>query len=355
MIEQNSLLRITQAEGDYVFPGNTMQLNGMRVILCCFFAAFTVAASRGQSQEPASAATPMAATKNGSSAGERVVIKVGKTEITERDFETRIGDIEPEGGDPDSPGGASEKDRRAMGDDYASVLMLSQQAVADHLDASPEIRRQLEVERLQILSDAEFAKLKRQSEPTADEVAKFYSTHASDYDQVQIRRLFIWKHHDEPSGGPNLSTEEAKARVEKVRQECAAGSDPKKVADELKDTNEGLFDAVALTFPRGELKPQMEKIAFGLKEGEWSEVEDTPASLLWIQLVKRTRRPLTEVSSAVQDRLQNEKLQSRLDDLKKKTGIWLDPKYFASRTDSGSLPTSNVRKSAVTQENKNEQ
>jgi hypothetical protein len=294
------------------------------------------------------------AVKN-TSADERVVIKVGKTQITEKDFETRIGDIEPEGGDPDSPGGHSEKDRRALGDDYASVLMLSQQAIADHLDTSPEIRRQLEVARLQILSDAEFAKLKRQSAPTAVEVAKFYSMHASDYDQVQIRRLFIWKHHDDSNGGPNLSTAEARTLAEKVRQECAAGSDPAKVAEELKATNQGLFDAVALTFPRGELKPHMEQVAFGLKEGEWSEVEDTPASLLLVQLVKRTRRPLTEVSSAVQDRLQNDKLQSRLDDLKKKTGIWLDPKYFAARTDSDSLPTPNVRKSAVTQENKNEQ
>jgi parvulin-like peptidyl-prolyl isomerase len=284
-----------------------------------------------------------------------VVIKVGKTQITEKDFETRINDIEPEGGDPDSPGGPSEKNRRAMGDDYASVLMLSQQAISDHLDASPEIRRQLEVARLQILSDAEFAKLKRQAEPTSEEVAKFYSTHASDYDQVQIRRLFIWKHNDESSGGPSLSSQDARARAEKVRQLCAAGTDPKKVAEELKETNEGLFDADALTFPRGELKPQMEKIAFGLKDGEWSEVEDTPASLLWVQLVKRSRRPLTEVSSAVQDRLQNEKLQAKLDDLKKKTGIWLDPKYFAARTDSDSLPAPKIRKSAATQENKNEQ
>ena len=330
-----------------------MQLNGMRVLIFCLLTTFTAAGSYGQSQGSSSAATPVAATKNASSPG-RVVIKVGKAQITQQDFETRIADLEPQGGDPDSPGGLPDKDRRALGDDYASVLMLSQQAIADHMDASPEIRRQLEVARLQILSDAEFARLKRQAEPTADEVAKFYAAHASDYDRVQIRRLFIWKRPDVPNGGPNLSSDAARARAERVRREFADGSDPKKVAAELKSANEGMFDADALTFPRGELKPSMEKIAFGLKEGEWSEVEDTPDSLLWIQLVKRGPRPFAAVSSLVKDRLQGENMQAALNGLKKKAGIWMDPKYFASSKDSDSLPTPQVQKSAVTQENNHE-
>ena len=51
----------------------------------------------------------------------------------------------------------ADKDRRKLGDDYASVLMLSQQAIASHLDSSPEVSRQLAIARMQVLSDAEFA------------------------------------------------------------------------------------------------------------------------------------------------------------------------------------------------------
>jgi len=55
---------------------------------------------------------------------------------------------------------------------------------------------------------------------------------------------------------------------------------------------EGMLDPEALNFSRGELSPQVEKAAFVLKEGEWSEVEDTPSRLLFIELVKRDRQQL---------------------------------------------------------------
>ncbi len=37
-----------------------------------------------------------------------------------------------------------------------------------------------------------------------------------------------------------------------------------------------MLDDIPMTFSRGDLPPQMEKIAFALKQGAWAEVEDTP-------------------------------------------------------------------------------
>jgi hypothetical protein len=91
-----------------------------------------------------------------------------------------------------------------------------------------------------------------------------------------------------------------------------------------------MLDPEPLTFPRGELPPQLEKVAFALKEGEWSEVEDTPARLLLIQLVKRDRQQLGQVSARIEKNLQGEKIQALLDDLKKKAGIWMDEQYFGT-------------------------
>lgn len=333
--------------------------NRARIALHFLLAGCLLAAGHAQQSPLAGSATASGSSpsKNTSSPSERVVLKVGNAQITEKDFEARIGDIEPEGGDPDSAGAGShsDKDRRALGDDYASVLMLSQQAVADHLDSSPEIRRQLEVARLQVLSDAEFAKLMRQSEPTPEEIANFYSAHAADYDEVQIRRLFIWKRREGEKAGQILTSQQARAHADKIRQGIAAGVDPTKLAEDLKTADGGILDAEPITFPRGELPPQMEKAAFALKEGEWSEVEDTPDSLILVQLAKRSRRPLGQVSSMIKDRLQGQKMQATLDALKKKAGVWMDEKYFAHTEDPDSLSTPKVRKSAVKQENENEQ
>ena len=121
-----------------------------------------------------------------------MVLKVGNIQVTEEEFESRIKAIEGQGGDPDKEE-TSAKSRRRLGDDYASVLMLSQQAVANNLESSPEVAQQLAIARMQTLSDSEFAALMRQAEPSLEEINHYYSTHASDYDEVRIRRLFIWK------------------------------------------------------------------------------------------------------------------------------------------------------------------
>ena len=260
---------------------------------------------------------------------DRVILRVGNLQVTEAEFESRIRDFEGQGGDSDKQG-ASEKDRQRLGDDYASVLMLSQQAVANHLDSSPEVSRQLAIARMQVLSDAEFASLMRQATPTSEEISQYYSAHLADYDEVHIRRLFIWKQRDNSKNEPVLTSQAARASADQIRKAYASGTDVNKLSEDLRKSGEGMLDPEPLTFSRGELSPQIEKVAFALKEGEWSEVEDTPARLLLIQLVKRDRQPLDRVSERIEKNLQGEKMQALLDDLKKKAGIWMDQQYFGT-------------------------
>jgi hypothetical protein len=279
--------------------------------------------------------------------------------VTQAEFESNIGEIEPQG-DPEKAGGA-DKDRRKLGDDYASVLMLSQRAVADHLDFTPEVSRQLAIDRIQILSDAEFARLMSQSQPTPDEISHFYSAHPSDYDEVRIRRLFIWKRGEGSKNSRGLSPQDARARADAILQASAAGGDANKLAEDFKDSENALLDAAPSTLPRREVPRKIEKVAFALKEGEWSEVEDTPDSVLLLQLVKRSRQPLAEVSSLIEQRLQGQKMQAKLDDLKEKSGIWIDEQYFGTAVAPVpgaqrpvSNPPSKLRKSAGKEERTNE-
>ena len=173
----------------------------------------------------------------------------------------------------------------------------------------------------------------------------------SDYQEVEIHRLFIWKKNENSKNGPTLGSQDARARAEKFRQAYSTSNDVQKLADELKNSGDGMFDVKPFSFPRGELPPQMEKVAFSLKDGEWSEVEDTPASLLLIQLANRHQRQLGEVQSLIHERLQAQKMRAMLADLRKKAAIWMDDQYFAPET-SGSNVAPKVRKSAVKQENK---
>jgi DNA-binding transcriptional ArsR family regulator len=283
-----------------------------------------------ESHSPSSATTAGNSTSVSANSArtDRVILKVGDVQVTEAEFESRIRDIEPQG-DPDK-GDVNEKDRRKLGDDYAAVLMLSQQAVTNHLDATPEVSRQLAIARMQVLSDAEFASLMRQATPSFEEIGKYYSAHLSDYDQVEIRRLFIWKQRDNSKNAPVLSSQAARASADRIRKAYASGTDVKNLSEDLRKSGEGMLDPQPLTFPRGELPPQMEKVAFTLKEGEWSEVEDNATRLLLIQVVKHDRKQLGEVSERIEKNLQGEKMQALLDDMKKNSGIWIDEQYFGT-------------------------
>ena len=310
-----------------------MDLIGARISPYLMLAALL--APLGDAQEPhspnpasSSGNSTSVSAKTTSAGTDRVILKVGDAQVTESEFESRIAAIEPQSApDKDS---VTEKDRRKLGDDYASVLMLSQQAVANHLDSSPEVSRQLAIARMQVLSDAEFENLMRQATPSSEEISQYYSAHLSDYDEVQIRRLFIWKQRDNSKNAPVLTSQAARASADQVRKAYASGANLKNLSEDVRKSGEGMLDPEPLTFPRGELPPQLEKVAFALKEGEWSEVEDTPARPLLIQLVKRDRQQLGQVSARIEKNLQGEKIQALLDDLKKKAGIWMDEQYFGT-------------------------
>ena len=336
-----------------------------RIALCLLLAGVLAGLGHAQESHSPSAATASTspAVKKAPPATERVILKVGNTQVTQADFEAHISDIEPQGdADAEQEGPADkDKDRRKLGNDYASVLILSQQAVAEHLDSSPEVSRKLAIDRIQILSDAEFAGLLRQTQPTPEEISQYYAAHLSDYDLVRIRRLFIWKRGGDSKNSHGLTPQDARARADAILHASAAGLDANKLAEEFKDSDTGMFDADPISFPREELPPKMEKVAFALKEGQWSEVQDTADSVILVQLVQRGRQPLSEVKSLIERRVQGQKVQAKLGDLKKNAGVWMDEQYFgtavapvtgAQRRDSD--PPSTLRKTEKKGESNND-
>jgi hypothetical protein len=235
-------------------------------------------------------------------------------QVTQAEFESLISTLEAQQGPADLS-------RQAIGENYASLLMLAQQAVAHHLDSTPDVIRQLALDRNQILSNAEFASLKAQAKPTAEEISAYYSAHLDDYDVVLVRRIFIWK-----KVGQGMSSADAHALADAIRQAYASGSDPRKL---IPDPNSVVLDAEPLSFQRGELPETMAKPAFTIKEGEWAVLDDNADTLVLLQLVKRSRRDLKEMSPSIEKKLQGEKLKAQLDNLKKQSGVWLDQGYFA--------------------------
>ena len=302
----------------------------LRTYLVTFLLLSASFAVAGQAQAPSEAANPAANPASTTTAKpadkNKVILKVGDLQITEGQFEQYIADLEAQQGPADLT-------RKKLGENYSSLLMLSQQAVANRLDQTPAVQRQLAIDRTQILSNAEFVRLKNKAEPTPAEIKAYYDNHLDDYDVVKIRRVFILG-AEHPQNGQGLNRAQAKAMADSVKQAIAAHKD---VIATINGIPHQRTDVVAdpdpLTFGRGELPPTMDKPAFEIKtEGEWAQLSDGPDEYLFIQLVKRSRKDLNEVSSQIEKKLQAEQLREELNSMKEKAGIWMDEDYFASKS-----------------------
>jgi hypothetical protein len=245
-------------------------------------------------------------------------MKVGDRQITQEQFEAMYGDFLK------SQGGAAVPKKKTTAENFAGGLMLAKEAEAQGLNKKPEVQRELEMNRIQILSNAEYNELQDKVKPTMEQVGDYYNSHLDDFDQVAIRRVFIFKQNEHTSGH-GVPPAEAKARADQIRKVLASGGDAKAL---IKDTKDAL-DVDPLTFRRDDLPPAM-KQAFDMKEGEWSQVADTPDSLIMFQLVKKSRLTLAQATPEIEKKLQGQKLREEMDALKKKTGVWLDDEYFAA-------------------------
>ncbi len=286
-----------------------------------------LAGATGYTQEPplpgASSSTTAALTKTGSPSPGRVVLKVGDGSATEADIDL-MASLDSRGQQP-----APTQNRQPLGEKYALLLVLAQQAVRDRLDSSAELVRQMALERIERLAQAEYTNLAKEIKVNSEEVRQYYSTHPDEFTEVTARRVFVQR---KPEGGkpdaPGLSPQEAKARADSIRQDLAAGKDPKELVKEFKSLNEGFMDVDPRTFRLPQLPAEWQKVVSQLKDGEVVQPVDTPQGIAFFQMRGRRQVELKDVSSEIENKLRQQKLDAAVADLKKKTVIWMDEEYF---------------------------
>jgi len=260
--------------------------------------------------------------------GEKVVLRVGREQVSQADLDFVINGLSPE-----IRQAVARQGKRPIGEQYALMLVLSGQAIGHRLDSSPDIRRQIELQRLQLLAQAEYQNLLNQTKITPEEISQLYSAHPEEFDQAQVRQVVIRKKSDAAKEvTPGLSGADAKARAEDVRKALAGGSDASQVIQQYAAPGVVQIDAQPRTIRRGQLPADLDKAAFQLKEGEVSDPFETPQALVFVQVVGRRRLELKEASSEIEGRLRDQKVQAALADLRAKTQVWMDEEYFAAPT-----------------------
>jgi parvulin-like peptidyl-prolyl isomerase len=256
---------------------------------------------------------------------EKVVLKVGTQSFTKADMEFLISTLSPQ-----LQQVVAQRGKKPLGDQYAMMAALSQQGEKDHLDASATFRQQMALHRLQALAQAEYEKVAEDIKVSPEEINQYYTAHAKDFDQAEVREFVIRKRAEgAKEDAPGLPAAEAHARAEEIRKALTAGTDPKKVAEQFAAENTIMVDAEPRAVKHGQLIAALDKAAFELKDGAVSDPFENDKAVAFLQVVGHKHQELKEVSSDIENTLHEQKVQETVEGLKSKANVWMDSDYFA--------------------------
>ena len=286
--------------------------------LVCFAQTSPAAKSTANSASQGTAATA-------ESSPQKVVLKVGDTQVTRADIDYLIGNLNPK-----VRQAVATRGRKPVGDEYAMMLLLSQKAHDEHLDAAPEVQRKIALEKLQILAQEEYQKIAEGIQVSPDEVSTYFTAHKSDFpEEAQIREFVVRKKAaDAKADDPGLSAAEAKTRLAEIQKAVEAGTDVADVAKKFDVPNTVMVNPKAVTVRKGEMIPELDKAAFDLQPNQFSAPVETAQAVILFQLLSRQQPDLKTVTPQIENNLRQQKLHATLEAMKTKANIWMDPEYF---------------------------
>ncbi|HET7840040.1 MAG TPA: peptidylprolyl isomerase [Terriglobia bacterium] len=316
-----------------------MVVLGKQVLLAALLGSILAAPGFGQqAPEKAAPATPASKASAATAAAKstpatpaapaedpkKVVMKVGTQSFTQADMEYLISSLSPQ-----IQKAVAVQGKKPLGEQYAVMAALSQQAEKDRLDASELLRQELAFQRLQALAQAEYQKMSTEIKVSPDEINAYYTGHPTEFEEAQVREVVIRKKAEGAKDDtPGLSATDAHSRADEIRKALTAGTDPKKVAEQFAVENSIQIDAEPRAVRHGELIPTLDQAAFNLKEGALSDPFENAQALAFLQVVGHKRQELKDVTENIGNTLHDQKLQAAVDDLKKKTTVWMDEQYF---------------------------
>jgi peptidyl-prolyl cis-trans isomerase C len=256
---------------------------------------------------------------------EKVVIKVGDANVTQADVDYLIGSLSPQ-----IRQAVATQGRKPVGDEYATMVLLSQKAQDEHLDALPEIQRKIALEKLQILAQEEYQKLAAAIQVNPDDISTYYTAHKSDFpEEAQIREFVVRKKAaDAKADDPGLSATEAKTRLADIQKAVEAGTALDEVAKKFDVANTVMVNPKPVKVRKGEMVPALDKAAFDLQPNQFSAPVETGQAVVLFELLSRQQPDLKTVTPQIEENLRQEKLHATLDAMKANANIWMDPEYF---------------------------
>ena len=256
-----------------------------------------------------------------------IVVAAGNVSIRQSEFENALKTLPPE-----YQQYASGPGKRQFAEDFLRMKMLAAEGMKSGLDKDPEVVRQLNLMRENLVANAQLNRLEKTIALSDADLQKIYDTNKNEYEQVRARHILV-AFKGSPAlqpGKKELTEEEAKAKAEELKKKIAGGAKFEDLAKtDSDDTGSGARGGELGAFGHGDMVEEFEKAAFAAKPGDVIGPVRTQFGYHLIRVDEHFFRSLADVKPGLERAERQKRLQTLLDDMKKSANPTFNETYFA--------------------------
>jgi peptidyl-prolyl cis-trans isomerase C len=274
-------------------------------------------------QSPAPAAPP-GATKPDAN---KVILTIGDEKLTEADYNAIVDSL-PTQYQAQARGAA----KRAFAEQLIQLRLLAAEAKKQKLDEDDKIKKQIAFSNMTIIAGAEFQYLQENLKIDDAAIEKYYNEHKGEFEVVKARHILIHVKggpgNPPKDGKPDLTEEQALAKVQALHKRLVDGEDFNKLAEAESDDSSANQGGYVGEFGRGMMVAPFEQAAFALKPGELSEPVKSPFGYHLIKVESHSTKSLADVKASITTKLRPELARQALDSMRKNVKVDIDESYF---------------------------
>lgn len=306
----------------------------LNIVLSALALTAAVAFAQSKPASPAMAQTPAPVPSNTTAMpataadADPVIVSAGAVTIRRSDFEAAVKTLPAE-----YQTFAMGPGKKQFADDYLRMKLLAAEGMKNNLDKSPEVTKQLELMRENLVATEELKKIESAITVTDAELKKAYDDNKKDYQQVKARHILIaFKGSPAAQKGKKpLTDAEAKAKAEELRKKLVAGADFAEMAKkESDDVESGKNGGDLGAFGHGQMVPEFEQAAFNAKPGEITPVVKTQFGYHIIKVDEKVSTPFDTVKANLDKTIRQKKVKDLLDAMKTAAKPMFNDAYFAT-------------------------
>ena len=192
---------------------------------------------------------------------------------------------------------------------------LADEATKMNLDQQEPWKNQLQLTRMNILTQAYLTKMSNSASGGAEDPRKYYDEHPADFEQLKLSGIAVaFNPPGTPSSGTAIQRTEAQAleKANDLEKKIQAGGDFSALArtdsdDQQSSTRGGDLGAIVLA--NTNLPPDIKNTLSKLQDGQVSEPVKVPGRYYIFKMISRTKVPFEQARAGIAQKIQNERSQ----------------------------------------------